>query len=300
VLLSTEAEVASAYFQLRLLDQRLEIARSTVAAFGATRDLFAQRLAGGAASALETARAEAALAQAEATIPALERQLHAQENLLSFLAGLPAGPVRRGLELGTQALPPAIPTGLPAKLLERRPDIALAEQNLVAANAQVGVTIANYFPTLSLGAVLGGISPHRSDLFSTGKEWLVEPTLTGPSFQGLRTKYQKEAALAQWQQAKVHYQATVEAAFAEVSNGLVAYQKLAEAEVHQVRAAEQLREAVRLANLRYAAGLSSYLEVLDAQEALFPAENAAAQARLDRLLTMVQLYKALGGGWKLK
>ena len=300
VQLSTQAAVATAYFELRELDQRLAIARSTTTAFRETRDLFARRLAGGAASALETARAEAALAQAGATIPGLERQIHAQENLLRFLVGQPAGPVTRGQELSAQALPPAIPSGLPASLLERRPDLLLAEQNLVAANAGIGVAIANYFPTLSLTGLLGGLSEHRSDLFTGGREWLVEPTLTGPSFQGLKTRYQKEVAVAQWQQAKVHYLAAVDGACSEVSNALVAYQKLEEVEQGQVQAVTQLREAVRLVNLRYSAGLSSYLEVLDAQQALFPAENAASQARLARLLTMVQLYKALGGGWNLK
>ena len=298
--LSTVAEVAKGYFELRELDHRLEIARATSTAFQETRDLFARRLAGGAASALETARAGAALAQAAATIPALERQIHAQENLLRFLVGQPAGPIARGADLGSQALPPAIPAGLPATLLERRPDLQVAEQALVAANAAVGVATANYLPTLSLGGLLGGLSPHTSDLFSNGKEWLLEPTLTGPSFPGLKTRNQKEVALAQWQQARIHYQATAEGAFSEVSNALVAYQKLAETEQQQVSAVDQLREAVRLVNLRYSAGLSSYLEVLDAQQALFPAENAASQARLARLLTMVQLYKVLGGGWNLK
>jgi multidrug efflux system outer membrane protein len=298
--LSTLGEVATAYFELRELDHRLEIARSTTTAFQETRDLFARRLAGGAASALETARAEAALAQAASTIPGLERQIHAQENLLRFLVGQPAGPIVRGQELGSQALPPTIPAGLPSTLLERRPDLQVAEQNLVAANAAVGVSIANYFPTFSLNALFGGLSPHTSDLFTKGRQWNVEPTLAGPAFQGLKTRYQKEVAVAQWEQARVRYQQAVEGAFSEVSNALVAYQKLEEAEQQQVRAVEQLREAVRLANLRYTAGLSSYLEVLDAQQALFPAENAASQARLSRLLTMVQLYKALGGGWNLQ
>jgi len=299
VQLSTQATVAGAYFELREMDHRLEIARATTAAFQETRDLFARRLAGGAASALETARAEAALAQAAATIPGLERQIHAQENLLRFLVGQPAGPVARGGDLGAQALPPAIPAGLPSTLLQRRPDLAVAEQTLVAANAAVGVATANFFPTLSLSLLAGGVSPHRSDLFTNGREWLAGPTLAGPPIQGLSMKYQKQAAVAQWQQAKVHYQAAVEGAFSEVSNALVAYQKLEEVETRQVEAVTRLREAVRLANLRYAAGLSSYLEVLDAQQALFPAENAASQARLARLLTMVQLYKALGGGWQL-
>ena len=297
--LATVAQVAQAYFELRELDARLEIATSTTAAFQETRDLFQHRLAGGTASALETVRAEAALAAASSYVPGLERQIQAQENLLSFLVGRPPGPIARGAALTGQPLPPAIPAGLPSTLMERRPDLRAAEQELVAANAAIGVAKAGYFPTLSLTGLLGGVAPHLGDLFGSGKEWLVSPALTGPALQGLRLKDQKEVRLAQWEQARIRYQAAVSQAFGEVSTALVAYEKLAEVERHQARAVAASKEALRLASLRYTAGLSSYLEVLDAQQQVFPAENALSQARLARLLTLVQLYKALGGGWKL-
>jgi len=298
--LATVATVAQAYFELRELDARLEIARSTTAAFQETYDLFSRRLAGGAASALETARAEAALATASAAIPNLERQVQAQENLLSFLVGRGPGPIPRGTSLTDQTLPPVIPPGLPSNLLERRPDVRVAEQDLVAANAAIGVAKASYFPTLSLTGLLGGLAPQVSQLFGPGKEWFLAPSLAGPALQGLRLRDQKDVRVAQWEQARSRYEATVNSAFGEVATALTAYQKFAEVEQRQARAVTAYREAVRLATLRYTTGFSSYVEVLDAQQQLFPAENALSQARLSRLSTLVQLYKALGGGWKLQ
>jgi multidrug efflux system outer membrane protein len=299
VFLSTTAQVAQAYFELRDLDARLEIARSTTAAFQETYDLFNRRFTGGAASALETARAEAALAAAASFIPNLERQIAAQENLLSLLVGRNPGPIPRGAALAAQALPPTIPAGLPSTLLERRPDLRVAEQQLVAANAAIGVAKAAYFPTLSLSGLLGGVAPEVGRMFGAGKEWSINPALSLP-LQGLRPKYQKDAAVAMWQQAKLHYEAAVTGAFGEVSTQLVAYQKLADVEAQQARSVAAYREAVRLSTMRYSAGLSSYFEVLDAQEQLFPAENTLSQVRLARLTSLVQLYKALGGGWNLQ
>jgi multidrug efflux system outer membrane protein len=294
------AQVAGAYFELRELDHRLGIARSTVAAFQETLDLFTRRLEGGAASALETARARAALASAAATVPNLERQIHAQENLLSFLLGRNPGPIERGADLAGQPLPPAIPAGLPSNLLERRPDILEAEQRLVAANVEVGVATANYFPTFSLTGMLGVIAPQVNQYANGGKTWSAGAALSLPLFQGPKLKYQKEAAVAQWEQARLRYQATVSAAFGEVSNALVAYRNYAEMETELARSVAALQEAVGLVQQRYTAGLSNYLEVLDAQQQLFPAQNALSQARLARLQTLVQLYKSLGGGWKVQ
>jgi multidrug efflux system outer membrane protein len=300
VFLATAAEVALAYFQLRDLDARLEIARSTTQDFQETYDLFNRRFNGGAASRLETTRAEAAQATAAAFIPALERQIQAQENLLSFLVGRNPGPIPRGAGLNAQPLPPAIPAGLPSALMERRPDLREAEQQLVAANALVGVAQANYFPTLSLTGLLGGQAPEVSELFGKGKEWSIGPVLNFAPLQGARLKFQKAAAVAQWEQARTRYEAAVTGAFGEVSTLLSAYGKLAEEETQQARAVAAYQEAVSLATLRYSAGLSSYMEVLEAQQQLFPAENSLSQARLSRLVTLVQLYKALGGGWNLK
>lgn len=298
VYLSVASDVAEAYFRLRALDAQLEIARRTTRSFEETLDLFNRRMEGGLASSLETSRAEAARATAAAFIPDLERQVAAQENLLCFLLGRPPGPIQRGPGLEAQGSPPAIPAGLPAALLERRPDLRQAEQDLVAANALVGVARADYFPTFSLTGAFGGLSPSASTLFSQGKQWSIGPALTGPLLQGSRLKNHRDQQVARWEQSRIRYEANVNLALREVSSALVAYQKLGEAETEQARAVASHREAVRLANLRYVAGLSSYVEVLDTQTQLFPAENALAQTRATRLSSLVQLYKALGGGWK--
>ncbi len=300
VFLATVAQVAQAYFELREMDARLDIAKSTTQAFQETYDLFNRRFTGGAASALETARAQAAEASAAGTIPDLERQIQAKENLISLLVGRNPGPIPRGPSLTDQALPPQIPAGLPSTLLERRPDLRTAEQQLVAANALVGVAQANYFPVISLTGLYGGVSTHLSQLLGSGREWLIGPTLNGPVLQGTRLRDQKAVAVAQWEQTQTQYQAAVTGALGEVSTLLVAYQKLAEVETQQAQAVGAYQEAVRLATLRYSAGLSSYVEVLEAQQQLFPAENSRSQTRLARLVTLVQMYKALGGGWNLQ
>lgn len=300
VFLATAAQVAQAYFELRDLDARLEIARATTQAFQETYDLFNRRFTGGAASALETARAWAAQASANAFIPDLEQQIQAKENLICFLVGRNPGPIARGAALPDQALPPQVPAGLPSTLLERRPDLRTAEQQMVAANAMVGVAQADYFPVLSLTGLYGGVSTHLAQLFGSGREWIVGPALNGPVLQGTSLRDRKAVAVAQWEQAKTQYQAAVTDAFGEVSSLLAAYQKLEEAENQQAKAVAAYQDAVRLATLRYTAGLSSYVEVLEAQQQLFPAQNAQSQARLARLVTLVNLYKALGGGWNLQ
>jgi multidrug efflux system outer membrane protein len=310
VLLSVVSEVAQAYFELRELDAQLAIARRTTDAFQGTYDLFNRQLTGGVASQLQVSRVEAALNTAAAAIPNLERQIVAQENLLCFLVGRNPGPIPRGQSLTEQTLPPEvpaglpstllIPAGLPSTLLERRPDLRQAEQQLIAANANVGAAMASFFPTITLTGALGGVSPQVSELFQAGKTWSIAAGLTGPLFQGLRLKNQYDVSVAQWEQAKVQYESAVTNAFGEVSTALVAHQKLAEVEAHQARSVIAYREAVRLASIRYVAGLSSYVEVLDAQQQLFPAENALAQARFSRLFNFVQLYKALGGGWNIE
>ena len=299
VMLSLASEVATDYFQLRLLDLQLEIAQRTATAFRETRDLFNRRLAGGAASELETASAEAALASTRANIPNIERQITAQENQLDVLLGREPGEIPRGAALDDQFLPPDVPAGLPSDLLERRPDLREAEQNLIAANAEVGVATANLFPTISLTGAFGGVAPGVGELFGNGRTWSLGGGLLTPVIQAGRLKHLRRAALAQWEQAKAGYEQSVTSAFAEVSSALVAYQKLAEVEAEQNRAVASYREAVRLAGMRYVAGLSDYLEVLQAQQQLYPAENALALTRFDRLAALVELYKALGGGWKL-
>ena len=299
VLLSLVSDVAASYFQLRALDTELGIAERTAASFRETHDLFQRRYEAGTASTLETSSAAASLATTLSTIPDLRRQIAEEENHLALLLGRNPGDVPRGAALDDQILPPEIPAGLPADLLKRRPDLLQAEQELVAANAEVGVAVAEFFPTISLTGVFGGVAPQVSELFGKGKTWSVGAGLLTPVFQGRRLKNQHRAALARWEQAKVRYERDVTNAFGEVSTALVAYRELAGVEAEQAHAVASYQQSVELANERYLSGLSDYLEVLLAQRQLFPAENALARTRYDRLAVLVQLYRALGGGWRL-
>jgi len=299
VLVSVVSETAQAYFELRELEERLVIARRTTEAFQGTSDLFHRQLSAGIASHLEVSRAEAAVGAAAATIPDLEQQIVAQENLICFLIGRVPGPVPPGASLTEQPLPPEVPAGLPSTLLERRPDIRQAEQQLVAANAHVGAAKAEFFPKISLTGAFGGVSPEVSDLFAGGKTWSIAAGLAGPLFQGGRLKSQYDAQVAVFEQTKIQYESIVTRAFGEVSSSLAAYQKLAAAETEQARSVAAYQEAVELAHIRYVGGLSSYIEVLDAEQQLLPAENTLAQKRLARLESLVALYKSLGGGWSL-
>jgi multidrug efflux system outer membrane protein len=297
VMLSLVSEVATAYLDLRELDQELAIAKSTTGAFQDTYDLFRRRLEGGAASGLETARAEASLAGVAAQIPEIERAIVARENQINFLLGRNPQPILR--EGPLLPVPPEVPPGLPSALLERRPDIRQVEQLLVAANAGVGVAKAEFFPRLSLTGFFGLVSPELGSLFeSQSKTWGVGPSLVGPLFQGGRVKRGYEAAKARWEQARVSYEATTANAFGEVSRALVDRAKLVETERQRAREVAAYQEAVRLANVRYGSGLSAYFEVLEAQQQLFPAEISLARTRRDQLVAVVDLYRALGGGWQ--
>ncbi|HYC93899.1 MAG TPA: efflux transporter outer membrane subunit [Thermoanaerobaculia bacterium] len=297
VTLSLVAEVATAYFDLRALDAELDIARRSTAAFRDTRDLFHRRLEGGTASAVETARAEALLANSAAVIPLLERAIVATENRINFLAGRPPGPVARGAALTDQPLPPSVPAGLPSSLLLRRPDIRQSEQFLIAANANIGVAEAAFYPTLSLTGLLGVASPELSNLFDEGRTWSIQSSLLGPIFNAGRLRNQRRAAVAQFDQARIAYEADITNALGEVSTALVSVEKLRQVEEERTRAVRANEEAVRLVTLRYESGLSAYFEVLDAMERLLAAENNLAETRRDRLVALVAFYRALGGGW---
>jgi multidrug efflux system outer membrane protein len=298
VVLTLVSQVASAYFDLRQLDEDLDIARRNTAAFHDTFDLFNKQLQGGIASALDTSDAEAAWANEGAQIPLLESQIVAKENQLALLVGRNPGPVERGEALFKQPLPAEVPAGLPSALLMRRPDVRQFEQQLVAANAGIGVAEAAFYPTISLTGMFGGLSPDLRQLFSKGQTWSVGAGLTGPIFQGGNLRSQYRLAVAQFEEAKLQYEQVVTRAFGEVSTSLVALEKLAAAERERQRAVNAYAEAVRLANLRYTSGLSAYFEVIDAQENLLNAENLLAQLQHDRLIALVDLYKALGGGWQ--
>jgi outer membrane protein, multidrug efflux system len=293
------AEVAQGYFSLRALDAQLEIAHHTVQSFQDTLDIFQHRLEGGYASGLETARAQGALSNVAATIPDLERQIVAQENALDLLLGRNPGPIARGAALIDQYDPPDVPAGLPATLLERRPDLHEAEQNLIAANANIGVAKANFFPTISLSGLIGGLSPQLSQLTGAGKAWSIGADLAGPIFTGGRLKNQYRASLAQRDQAKISFEKAVTQAFGEVSTSLSAHQQLAKAYREELVSVEAYRESVRLSTIRYDSGLSNYLDIIDAQLQLYPSESATVNYDLGRKLALVDLYRQLGGGWNL-
>ncbi len=301
VMLSLVSDVAQAYFELLELDLQLEIAKRTTRSFGDSLAIFRRRLEGGVASRLETSRAEASLASTAATVPNLEQLIAIKENQINVLLGRNPGPVPHSATLIQQHTPPEVPPGLPSALLERRPDVRQAEQELVAANAQIGVAVAVFFPRLGLTTFFGRASPELS-AFTAGSAsaWAVAGSLVGPIFQGGRLLGQYRQAEAQWEEVKLRYQQTALNAFQEVSNALITRQKLEEVRAQQARAVSALDDSVKVSLQRYVAGLSSYFEVIEAQQQLFPAENALAQTQLNQLVVIIRLYKALGGGWNLR
>jgi len=299
VMLSLVSEVATAWYELLALDLRLAIAQRTTNSFGESLRIFNLRREGGVASKLETARAEAALATTAAVVPDLERQIAHKENQLSVLLGRAPGPVIRATGLLDQVMPPEIPAGLPSRLLERRPDVRRAEQQVRSANAQVGVSVAEFFPQFGLTAFLGKVSPELS-AFTGGSAnaWSLAASAVGPIFQGGALRAQYRQARAYWEETRLRYEQTVLTSLQEVSNALVTREKLEQARVQQTRAVSAYEVAVTVATQRYVAGKAGYFEVLEAQQELFPAENALAQTQLNQLLVVVELYKALGGGWQ--
>lgn len=298
VTISLVAQVAQNYFQLLALDRELSIAKEATNSFGESLKIFDERLKGGVASKLETSSAEALLDSAAATIPDLERQIEQTENQLGVLLGQnPGRIIREGAVLEKQELP-EVPAGLPSTLLERRPDIRQAEQLLRSANALLGVAEANFFPRLSLSGLIGQVSPELATITAgSAFAWQAAASLTGPLFHGGQLKAQYQEAKAAREQAVLQYQQTVLYAFQEVANALIARQKLAAARAQQERAVAAYQEAAKIALERYRQGQSSYYEVLQEQQLLFPAETTLAQTQLNQLTAIVQLYRALGGGW---
>ncbi len=297
VYLSLVTGVAQAYLELRELDLELEIAERTLESRKGSFDLVTKKLLGGISNKLESSQAESALAQTEAVIPQLKQAIFAKENQLALLLGRPPGSIPRGKTL-VEAKSPAVPAGLPSALLTRRPDVRQAEYTLAAANAQVGVAEALQFPQLSLTGAAGYSSAQLSDVLTAESFlWNLGAGLTGPIFQGGRLKRNVEASRARWEQAKAQYEKAALSAFGDVANALEAYRRTQESRVAQERNVAALREAEKTALARYDGGVSAYLEVLDAQRQLFSGENALAQVTRDQRLAVVNLYKALGGGW---
>lgn len=301
VMISVVSGVASAYFELLELDEQLAIAKRTRDSYERTFKLFDDQHAAGLASKLELSRAKLALASVSATIPEIERQIALKENEINVLLGRNPGPVPRTSTLLAQELPLDIPVGLPSALLERRPDIRMAEQNVRAANAEIGVAVGDFFPRIGLTAFYGGVSTDLDKLTSSGANmWSAAASTAGPLFTGGRLTGRYRQAKAACEEAKLQYQDTALGAFREVSDALISHRRFDEERVEQAEAVKAGREAVAVSTDRYKEGKASYYEVLEAQQQLFPAENALSQIEAGRRLAVVQLYKALGGGWALK
>jgi multidrug efflux system outer membrane protein len=299
VTITLVSAVAIAYFQLLQFDQELTIQRAATNAYAGSYRIFDDRRVAGVASQLETDRAAAALANATAIIPQLELNVATTENQLNVLLGRNPGPITRNSFTNQPPLAPEIPAGLPSELLQRRPDVLAAEQLLIAANAIIGASLANFFPQIGLTTFIGKVSPELS-AFTGGSAnaWNVGATLAGPLFQGGQLRAQYRAAKAKFDEAKAAYEQSVLTAFQEVSDALIAREKLGEVRAYEEKAAISLTSSVDLATQRYLNGRSSYFEVLQAQQELYPTQRAAVQAKVSELIAIIQLYKALGGGWQ--
>ncbi len=298
VVVTLVSDVATGYLHLRELDYELEISKATLATRQNSLNLTQDRQTGGVATLLDLRQAEQLVDTAEETIPELQQQIGQTENQITLLLGQPPGGITRGQDFMKEELPPDIPAGLPSALLERRPDILAAEQNLVAANANIGVAKAEYFPRISLSGFLGGQSTQLSSLFAgPHAAWSFVPQVSQPIFAAGRLKSGVRLAQAQRDEALTQYERAIQTAFTDVSNALIAHQRVRESRLKQEALVRTLEDRTRLAYARYRGGVDTQLNALDADRDLFQAELSLAEIRLNELLSVVQLYKALGGGW---
>jgi multidrug efflux system outer membrane protein len=293
------SDVATEYLTLRQLDYTLEISRRTLENREQSLTLTKSRQTGGVSTLLDLRQSEQLVFTAAQTIPTIQQQIEQTENQIQLLLGEKPGTVSRGREFTDQSFPPDVPAGLTSALLQRRPDIRAAEQALIGANAQIGVARAAYFPTLTLSGLLGGASTQLTGLFSgPNSTWSLVPQLTQPIFNAGRIKSGVELSRAERDHALVQYERTIQTAFAEVSDALIAHQRVRESREQQEMLVHTLEDRLRLAYLRYRGGVDTQLNALDADRDLFQAQLDLARIRLDEMLAVVQLYKALGGGWE--
>jgi outer membrane protein, multidrug efflux system len=300
VMLTLASDVSQAYFELLGLRFQLEIARETAQSYSTTLDLFTERLHGGISDALQTSRAAGDLATAAASIPELERLIALKENQISVLIGQNPGAIETKVKLLEEVIPLDVPAGLPSALLERRPDVRSAAQTVRAANAQIGVAQSTFFPAIGLTTFFGKLSTPLSELTSGNTNaWSIAPNVAGPIFHFGGLKARKRQAIANWEQATAQYRQTALSAFRDVSDALISRENYETIRGELIQGVQANQEAVKLARMRYLEGLSSYVEVLDALQRLYPAQLALAQTEVNRRLVIIQLYKALGGGWNL-
>ena len=297
VVLTLVASVASSYIGLRALDRQREIAQATASNFGETARIFKLRFKAGMVSQTEVSQIDSQYQQALAAIPGIEQAIAGQENLLSLLQGRNSGPIPRGKTID-QLIPPLIPADLPSTLLERRPDVLQAEQNLVAANANIGAARALYFPSFSLTGALGSASTAFGTFLSgPAAAWLIGASMVGPIFTFGAIEGQVRGAEAGERQALGVYQQTILNAFRETNDALTGSQKKIEEVARQTERVTSLREFARLSRLRFDKGVASYLDVLVAENELFAAELAAVSLLAQRYNQLVSVYQAMGGGW---
>ena len=297
VILTLVSSVANNYVTLRSLDRQLEIAKATAKTRGESYQVFQDRYSGGVISQLELSQNRSQYDEALASIPVIEKTIAQQENALSLLLGRNPGPIARGKNIDELA-PPTTPEGLPSSLLERRPDLREAEQNLIAANAQIGAAKAAFFPSISLTGLLGVASGGLSNLFhSESKVWQYGAAVNLPIFTGGSLFGQLQVAEAQQQQALYSYQKAIQQAFSEVNNALVDQEKTRVQLAAQADEVKSLVLYAELARLRYDNGYTSYLEVVDAERSLFGVQQSYTQTKQTLLQAAINTYKALGGGW---
>jgi multidrug efflux system outer membrane protein len=302
VILTLVSDVASNYFALLQLDLQLQITRDTVKTQEDSVKLTKIRVDHGVATKLDVLQAQQVLDSANAQIPDLERRIAQEENAISILLGNYPQAIPHGRPLVEQPLPPEVPPGMPSSLIERRPDIREAEQVLVAANAEIGVAKAQFFPQISLTGSGGG-SFGRSSIFSSlvssqAGIWSYGAQVSQPIFTGGALRGNLRLAKSQHESALIAYRQTIQRAFGDVSDALIGYQKLHQVRLRQEDTVKDLQESVRLSDMRYRGGTTTYLEVLDGQRSLFSAELTLAEARGTEYQSLVQLYRALGGGWQ--
>jgi multidrug efflux system outer membrane protein len=299
VISSLVSNVATAYFQLLELDLEKTISEQTLSSRKESLNLVNIRFKGGTTGLLDVRQSEQLVYTAAAAIPDLERRIEQEENFISILLGQNPGPITRGKPLVDIVFSPTVPSGLPSSLLDRRPDIQSAEQQLVAANARIGVAKAAYFPQISLTGLAGYQSTALTNLF-TGPAglWSFGGQLAQPIFTGGRIRSNVRLTEAQKEEFVLRYQQAIQQAFREVSDSLIAYRKNQEFRTQQALVTGAAQDATRLANVRYQGGVTSYLEVLDTETLSFEAQILLAQAQLNERLAMVQLYNSLGGGWQ--
>ena len=302
VVLTLVSDVANDYFTLLQLDLQLQITRETVTTQTNSVKLTNLRLEHGVATKLDVLQAQQVLDTANAEIPNLEREIGQEEDAINILLGNYPNGVPRGLALVDQEIPPEVPAGLTSSLMERRPDIREAEQILVAANAEIGVAKAQFFPQVTLAGAGGGsfgrasaypgIFPTQLGIWSYGAQ-VAQPVFTGGALRG-----NLHLAESEHSQALIAYQQTIQRAFGDVSDALIGYDKFHQVRLRQQDTVADLQETVRISTLRYQGGTTTYLEVLDSQRSLYAAELTLASARGDEFRSLVQLYRALGGGWQ--